>query len=92
LKFKFRKVIERLEWVATIEVKYSAMPFDTPRYTDDKETSTGGVYEWAWDVVEVHRPVSTPVSIAMARSALELEAEFEDQVYNWCQDDFAERD
>jgi hypothetical protein len=94
MRFRFRKVIERLEWTGTIEVAYSAKPVEIPRYTDDSPV-TGGVQEWAWQVVDIQRPAGNEenvIAIAMAEAALKLEGNFEDQVCDWCQRDFARRE
>ena len=92
MRFRFRKIIERLEWVATIEVRYSAKPARVPRYTDESPVTSGGVKEWDWGVVSVERPINNVIAGAVADSTLRLEPDFDDQVLSWCEEDWAQRD
>jgi hypothetical protein len=94
LRFRFRKVIERLFWTGTIKVAYSAKPVEIPHYTDESP-ATDGVQEWAWQVVDIQRPAdceTNVIGMAMAQAELELEENFEEQVHHWCQQDFARRE
>jgi hypothetical protein len=94
MRFRFQKMIERLEWTATIEVRYSAEPFAIPHYTDDSP-ATGGVQEWEWGVVSVERASARqdyPIAAAMVQAELELDPDFDDRVRDWCLRRFARRE
>ena len=94
LPFRFQKVIERLGWTGTIEVAYSAKPVEAPHYTDESPVG-GGVRELTWRVVDIQRAANCEASligIAMAQAEAGTGTRFEDQVYHWCEKDFARRE
>lgn len=92
MKFKFRRLLERPLFVAEIEVTYRARPPDVRRYTDTTPPP-GGVVQWSWQVIELHRPErATVAQLVAAEAALEMEENFHLTLADWCDQDFAKRD
>ena len=95
MRYRFRKIVEREEFAATIEVRYSAQPITGPTYLDAEPIIHGGVREWSWCVARLHGPIGlicNPVEIAEAESLLRLEENFEDEIRNACEQDFVDRE
>ena len=94
--FRFRKILERPAWnppcCVTLEISYDADPAFVPY---DEEGSTGGVSEVDYTVVAVYGLLGQygqPTAFQAAEIALRAETGLDDDIRDWCAEDFAQRE
>jgi hypothetical protein len=96
MRYRFRKMIERPDWATPycvcLEIEYEIEP--APPVWDD-EVGPGGLTDWFWTVARLHSPVGqthTPEAFTEAERLLEAEPDFEQEVLDWCREDYAQRE
>jgi hypothetical protein len=89
--YKFQRLVERSDFVCTIEVEYEADPVEIRTYmSEPDEQPAGGVYELEWSVIDVNsRPGAVFMDALEVHAKLNMDDDFTDQLFAWAEEDYA---
>ena len=94
MRYHFQKILERTDWIGTLELSYTVRPVEPPSYTDRKPAMRPELRDCEWAVIEVHRHGETTCAVVaerMVTAELSLDPEFRKEVRRWCRENWEQR-